>query len=266
MNAMVGREGLEKSFEEYLHGTDGTRSIETDISGKITNVIEGEAPQPGNNVITTLDLDLQKAAEGFAGQYVVGHTGRRWRRSGGNGREYGEVLAMASYPTIDLTQWNEMYSIWAEDEENTPLLNRAIQGAYQPGSTYKPLTAICGPGRRGVIDENTLIDCKHYYDRFQSRTYKCMGNHGPSDVLRAIQNRVTYSSMKPAICWAAKKKKNGRTNLALAKRPYRTGGVNALVRHRSQKPRKHAGKQSASEPLAAEVTSSPQRSVSVTLR
>ena len=186
MNAMVGREGLEKSFEEYLHGTDGTRSIETDISGKITNVIEGEAPQPGNNVITTLDLDLQKAAEDSLANTLSAIPGAGGGAAVAMDVNTGEVLAMASYPTIDLTQWNEMYSIWAEDEENTPLLNRAIQGAYQPGSTYKPLTAIAGL-EEGVIDENTLIDCKHYYDRFQSRTYKCMGNHGPSDVLRAIQ-------------------------------------------------------------------------------
>ena len=81
---------------------------------------------------------------------------------------------MASYPFIDVTKWNEMYSTWDADTENRPLINRATMGAYAPGSTYKILTAIAGL-EEGVIDENTLIDCQHYYTRFsKSRTYKCM--------------------------------------------------------------------------------------------
>lgn len=186
MNAMVGREGLELSFEQYLRGIDGTRSIETDIEGRVTNVIEGQAPQPGNNVITTLDMDLQQAAEESLARTLSGISG-----SGGGAAvvmdvNSGEVLAMASYPTIDLTQWNALYSTWEADEVNTPLLNRAIQGAYQPGSTYKPLTAVAGL-EEGVINANTIFDCEHYYTRFESRTYRCMGTHGPTNILRALQ-------------------------------------------------------------------------------
>lgn len=186
MNAMVGREGLEKSFEKYLHGTDGTRSIETDISGKVTNTIEGQAPQPGNNVITTIDLDLQKAAEDSLASTLSSISGAGGGAAVAIDVNSGQVLAMASYPTIDLTQWNVSYSDWASDTVSTPLLNRTIQGAYQPGSTFKPLTAIAGL-EEGVITKNTTINCQHYYTRFKSRSYRCMGYHGPSNVLRAIQ-------------------------------------------------------------------------------
>ena len=124
MNAMVGREGLEKSFEEYLHGTDGTRSIETDISGKITNVIEGEAPQPGNNVITTLDLDLQKAAEDSLANTLSAIPGAGGGAAVAMDVNTGEVLAMASYPTIPLrrmtstsvTRWRRPCTWWTRPD------------------------------------------------------------------------------------------------------------------------------------------------------
>ena len=186
MNDMIGTQGVEKSFEKYLHGVSGTRSIETDISGTVTNVIEGKKPQPGNNCILTIDLDLQKAAEDSLAS-TLPSIGSKAGAAVAIDVNSGQVLAMASYPTIDLTQWNELYSTWAQDETNRPLINRAIQGAYAPGSTYKVLTAIAGL-EEGVISKSATIDCQHYYTRFsKSRTYSCMGRHGPTNVLRAIQ-------------------------------------------------------------------------------
>lgn len=186
MNDMIGTQGVEKSFEEYLHGVSGTRSIETDISGTVTNVIEGKKPQPGNNCILTIDLDLQKAAEDSLAS-TLPSIGSKAGAAVAIDVNSGQVLAMASYPTIDLTRWNELYSTWAQDETNRPLINRALQGAYAPGSTYKVLTAIAGL-EEGVISKSTTIDCQHYYTRFsKSRTYSCMGRHGPTNVLRAIQ-------------------------------------------------------------------------------
>ena len=186
MNAMVGQQGIEKSFEEYLRGTDGTRSIETDANGNVTNIVEGTAPQPGNNCILTIDLDVQKAAEDSLAEHLSEIDGAGGGAAVAIDVNSGQVLALVSYPTYDLTQWNELYSTWATDEENRPLFNRAIQGAYQPGSTFKPLTAIAGL-EEGVIDGLSLITCNHYYTQFESQTYRCMGNHGPTNVLRALQ-------------------------------------------------------------------------------
>lgn len=186
MNDLVGKQGVEAAFEKYLHGVSGTRSIETDISGKVTDVIEGKKPQPGNNCILTIDLDLQKAAEDSLANTLPG-VGSNAGAAVALDVNSGQVLAMASYPSIDLTRWNELYSTWEKDETNRPLINRATQGVYAPGSTYKILTAIAGL-EEGVINASTTINCQHYYTRFsKSRTYKCMGWHGPSDVLRAIQ-------------------------------------------------------------------------------
>ena len=187
MNDLIGKQGVELAFEKYLHGVSGTRSIETDVSGKVTGVVEGQKPQPGNNCILTLDLDLQQATEQSLERTLSGIPGAKGGAAVALDVNSGQVLAMASYPFIDLTRWNELYSTWESDTENRPLINRATMGAYAPGSTYKILTAIAGL-EEGVIDENTLIDCQHYYTRFsKSRTYKCMGRHGPSNVLRGIQ-------------------------------------------------------------------------------
>ena len=186
MNAMVGQQGVEKSFEEYLRGTDGTRSIETDANGNVTNIVEGTPPQPGNNCILTIDLDVQKAAEDSLAETLSSIDGAGGGAAVAIDVNSGQVLALASYPSYDLTMWNELYSTWAQDEQNKPLFNRAIQGAYQPGSTFKPLTAIAGL-EEGVIDGSTLITCNHYYTQFESQTYKCLGNHGPINVLRTLQ-------------------------------------------------------------------------------
>lgn len=186
MNAIVGKQGVEKSFEDYLRGRDGTRAIETDISGSVTAQDNSNAPQPGNNVVLTIDLALQQAAEASLANTLSSISGAGGGAAVALDPNTGEVLAMASYPTIDLTTWSENYADWALDTENTPLLNRAISGAYQPGSTFKPLTAIAGL-EEGVIDENTVIVCNRYYTRFQARAYRCMGSHGRSNVLRAIQ-------------------------------------------------------------------------------
>lgn len=186
MNAMVGKQAIEKSLEEYLHGKDGTRSIETDISGKVTNVIEGQAPQPGNNAILSIDLELQKVAEDSLAQTLSSIRGAGGGAAVALDVNSGQVLAMASYPTIDLTQWNQLYSSWAEDTEGMPLLNRAISGAYEPGSTHKMLIAIAGL-EEGVITDRTVINCQRTYTRFKARTYRCLGWHGPSGVLRALE-------------------------------------------------------------------------------
>lgn len=187
MNAIVGKQGVEKSFEEYLRGRDGTRAVETDISGSVTaQQDDSNAPQPGNNVILTIDLALQQAAEDSLARVLSSIDGAGGGAAVAIDPNTGEVLAMASYPTVDLTTWNENYSTWAADTVNTPLLNRAIGGAYQPGSTFKPLTAIAGL-EEGVIDAKTKIYCNKYYTRYKARSYKCMGYHGATDVLRAIQ-------------------------------------------------------------------------------
>ncbi len=184
-NALVGRDGLEKTLESYLHGTNGTKSIETDITGDVTDESAGDAPQPGNNCILTIDLALQEATEDAlaetiesiptanAGAAVVIQVGT------------GEVLAMASYPTYQLKTFNQDYEQMYNDP-NLPMLNRAIGGTYAPGSTYKPLTAIAAL-QEGTITEDTYFTCNMYYNFFTGQTFRCTGSHGRINVVTAIQ-------------------------------------------------------------------------------
>ena len=197
MDAMVGRDGVEKAFEEYLHGTSGVRIIETNTSGKITSETwktdpetgEELTPEPGGNVVLTLNIRLQEAVERALAEHVPtlpeaeGAAAVVMDMTGG-------VLAMASYPSYDLAT----YSYGDVSEELAPLLNRATQGLYPPGSTFKMVTAIGGL-EEGIITPTTQIrDTGKYMYYAPSYTPSCWiyrqtgGNHGLENVSDAIRD------------------------------------------------------------------------------
>ncbi|MGN1003316.1 MAG: penicillin-binding transpeptidase domain-containing protein [Oscillospiraceae bacterium] len=197
MDAMVGRDGVEKAFEEYLHGTSGVRIIETNTSGKITSETwktdpetgEELTPEPGGNVVLTLNIRLQEAVERALAEHVPtlpeaeGAAAVVMDMTGG-------VLAMASYPTYDLAT----YSYGDISEELAPLLNRATQGLYPPGSTFKMVTAIGGL-EEGIITPTTQIrDTGRYMYYAPSYTPSCWiyrqtgGSHGLENVSDAIRD------------------------------------------------------------------------------
>ena len=184
MNDIVGKDGAEYAFEKYLHGQSGSRLVDTDVTGEVTGTVEAAAPQPGSNVVLTIDIELQKAAEESLAAHLPAISGAR----GGAAvvvNMQGEVLAAANYPTYSQITFNETYETNYNDPL-APLRNRAFKEAYQPGSTYKPMIAIAGL-EEGVITPKTLMTCNHYYTRFQSRTFRCMGWHGVEDLTKAIQ-------------------------------------------------------------------------------
>ncbi|MGE4549488.1 MAG: penicillin-binding transpeptidase domain-containing protein, partial [Intestinibacillus sp.] len=196
MNAIVGKDGMEKVLEPYLHGTDGSRSVETNISGNVTGVLSSTVPQPGDNCILTIDLELQKAAEealakriseipeATAGAAVAVQVGT------------GEVLAMASYPTYNLASFNQDYDMLYNDPLK-PMFNRATRGTYAPGSTFKPLTAIAAL-EEGVITTGTRFTCNHSM-KYLNQTFKCTGTHGSLDVVHAIQKSCNIFFYNPGI-------------------------------------------------------------------
>ena len=159
MDALVGKTGFEKAFEEYLHGIDGTRYDEVSKDGVITNqyYLPGKEPIPGNNVETTIDIEIQKVAEDALAQVMADITNPEVNTATGEDEgldaegaavivmdvKTGEILACASYPTYDLST---MYEDWAEIEANDlkPFFNRAFGAAYPPGSTFKMCTLIAG--------------------------------------------------------------------------------------------------------------------------
>lgn len=198
MNAIVGKTGCEYAFEQYLHGSDGKLLIEEDAAGNVIRTEVLTAPVAGNDVHLTIDIELQIAAEdGLAENvaYVV-------NRSNGV-TSYGancnagaavvmdpdtfSVLAIASYPTYDLSTYNLNYNDLVTDADK-PLLNRALNGLYEPGSTYK-----LGVATAALMEEQVTaasrITCEGEYKKFDSYRPKCATHphaFGAINVVEAI--------------------------------------------------------------------------------
>ena len=186
MNDTIGKTGLERALEEYLHGTAGSRTMETDLGSgaALEDETNSSAPQPGDNVITTIDLELQAVAEESLANYVSGY--QRGGAAVALDPNTGEVLAMASYPTYDLENFNRDYDE-IEADSRSPQLNRATQGLYPPGSTFKVLSAIAAL-EEGVIDANTTFTCTGVFE-LGGQEFACNNHDTPMtlDVTQAIK-------------------------------------------------------------------------------
>ena len=201
MNALVGKDGVEKAFEQYLHGTDGVKLVTTSSDGKITGEFYLSEPQPGNTVALTLDIDLQAAAEESLARVIGAMESADNRTRGGAAVAIavgsGEVLAMASYPTYDLSRFDELYDQLISDTEGAPLFNRATDGTYAPGSTFKPITAVAAL-EGGIINPYTTILDRGIYDYYSSPQPMCWiysqwdTTHGAIDVTEAITVSCNY--------------------------------------------------------------------------
>ena len=187
MNATVGRDGVELAFESYLHGSSGTRLIEKDQNDNIISQEWQTLPEPGNNVVLTLDTALQATVEDLLDQYAA-----RQEEPGGMAAAVvdmsGGVLSLASYPTYDLSTFWENYAELAGDTENRPLYNRATQGLYAPGSTFKMCTAVAALSE-GVITTREKVECTgtytYYPPPYQPHCWNLWG-HGNDNVTKAI--------------------------------------------------------------------------------
>ena len=201
MDALVGESGVEKAFEEYLHGENGTKLITTTSDGQITGEFYTKEPKPGNTVALTLDIDLQEDVEKALSKTIGDMTEKDGIRRGGAavvvGVGSGEVLALASYPTYDISKWDEIYDTLASDDKGAPLFNRAIGGTYAPGSTFKPCTAVAAL-ESGVITPSTTILDRGIYDYYSSPQPRCWiyssygSTHGRVDVSEAITVSCNY--------------------------------------------------------------------------
>lgn len=200
MDDVVGKSGAEKAFEDFLKGTDGVRTIDTNEDGKITSELYTTEPQPGNNVALTIDLRLQEDTEKALAETTQKMVEKDGQQRGGAavviGVNSGEVLASASYPTYNLETYNADYTQLVSDPTK-PLFNRAMQGIYPPGSTFKMVTAV-GALEQGIILPSTIIEDKGiytYYDDYQPRCwlYKSTGHtHGKISVVTAIEVSCNY--------------------------------------------------------------------------
>ena len=191
MDAYVGKEGVELAFESYLHGTSGRRQIETNENGKIITQEWLTEPEPGGNVVLTLDHSLQAITEDYLAQFVSG-----LEDPGGAAAAVvdmtGGVLALASYPTYDLSTYSQNFNELSADPDR-PLVNRATQGLYAPGSTFKMVTAVAGLSS-GIITPTSTVTCSGIYTYYPDVRPVCWiytntrGSHGVENVTRAIKD------------------------------------------------------------------------------
>jgi penicillin-binding protein 2 len=179
----VGKSGLERSWENSLHGRDGGRQIEVDARGRYLRTLSETRPTVGKSMVLTIDQALQQATEkafgNQAGAAVLMDVNS------------GEILAFASNPGFDpaLFTGRMPSDVWKSylDDKRNPLENKALKGQYPPGSTYKIIIALAGL-ENGLIDERTTVDCKGSYE-VGTDTFRCWEKrgHGTVDLKRAIR-------------------------------------------------------------------------------
>lgn len=189
----IGKLGIEQSFEQHLHGQTGFDQIETTAGGRAVRTLDKTPATPGNTVILTLDIKLQKLVEDMFGD-------RRGALVALDPRN-GEVLAFVSKPTfdpnlfvdgIDVDNWKML-----NESINKPLLNRALRGTYPPGSTYKPFMGLAAlsSGKRTAY---TVINDPGYW-MFGDHKFRSHGDSGLGgvDLYRSIvkSSNVYYYSL-----------------------------------------------------------------------
>jgi len=179
----TGKSGIEKSWENFLHGTDGGRQIEVDARGRFLRTVEETASTVGNSVVLTIDLDIQKVTEQAFGDQAGAAVAMDVNT--------GEVLAFASNPGFDPALFTgrlppDKWKEYLEDKRH-PLENKALKGMYPPGSTFKIVTAIAGL-EEGLIDNHSSVDCPGYY-KFGNATFKCWDKkgHGHTELRKALR-------------------------------------------------------------------------------
>ena len=208
MDDKIGKSGLEKAFEEYLHGTDGRLARVVDKNGNIVSQYYTKEPVAGHNVETSIDLNLQIVAEETMRQIHETLTTTNGTDGGGNGADIqgmacvvmdtrtGEVLACASYPSYDPATFNKLYNELMEDPLK-PTRNRALMEAYPPGSTFKVAMSIAGL-ESGKIDRYTQIRDDGVFTKYGTPSPKCLvysrtgGTHGYLDVAGALRVSCNY--------------------------------------------------------------------------
>jgi len=181
----VGRSGLERSYEDMLHGEPGYELVEVNADGRVQRVLETHAPKPGKNLYLSIDARVQKAAtDAFAGR--PGSTVAIDPRN-------GQVMAMVSVPSFDPNLFvngisKTDYTAYTSAEDK-PLLNRALKSAYPPGSTVKPFLALGGLEYNVRRAEDTVLSTGEFCIPGQQRCYRDdkRGGDGTVNMVRAIQ-------------------------------------------------------------------------------
>ena len=185
MNDLVGLNGCEQAFETYLRGQDGIRQITEDKNGNIIESKIIKQPVAGKDVYLTIDIDLQIAAEDGLKANVQSIATAEAGAICALDPNTGEILALASYPTYDLSTYNNDYDKLSKDPLK-PYLNRALSEIYAPGSTFKVGMAAAGISM-GEITSETKLYCGGKYTYYDDYQPTCLGVHEQVNAAYSLQ-------------------------------------------------------------------------------
>ena len=190
----VGKGGIEKLLESTLRGKNGAREVSLDYSGKVIDVSEKLAPECGYSVYLTLNTKLQKATQDALKKRIEEMASTSEEKYGSEAKggsavavnvKTGDVLAIATYPSYDISTFSEDYYDLLNNELD-PLVNRALQGLYAPGSCFKPVTAAAGYSC-GALKSGTTYYCNHVFTYFDDYQPTCMYTHKELNLTTALQ-------------------------------------------------------------------------------
>lgn len=196
MNDIIGISGLESAYEDELRGKDGVETITRNSDGVIVDTALTTVPEPGHTVQLTIDNRFQKAVDKALASNIemINRTYNANSTKAAAGAavvvdvKTGAVLAASNYPSFDQNLYATQYSEYSADE-SLPLFNRALQGLYTPGSTFKPAVAIAALDT-GLINRYSTVNCTRVYTYYKDYRPKCTQHghgNGPIDVVNAIK-------------------------------------------------------------------------------
>ena len=195
MNDIIGISGLESAYEDELRGKDGVETITRNSDGVIVDTALTTVPEPGHTVQLTIDSRFQKAVDKALAENIdminrVYNTGSMKAAACAAvvlDVKDGSVLAASNYPSFDQNLYATQYSEYSADE-SLPLFNRALQGLYTPGSTFKPAVAVAALDS-GLINRYSTVFCNGVYNYYSDSPPKCPrhGHSGNIDVITAIK-------------------------------------------------------------------------------
>ena len=195
-NDYVGKSGIEKYAEKYLRGQNGTLKTTRDSQGNVISSEVVKQPVAGNTVMLTLDRNLQAVAQQSLKELIQYRSTQKDSLSADAGAivvmdvNSAEVLAAVTYPSYDMATYTTDYASLLNDKD-LPLFNRALNGVYAPGSTFKPATAAIGL-ELGITDKSENICCLGTYRYFSDYQPSCMHTHGNLDVVGALKVSCNY--------------------------------------------------------------------------
>lgn len=196
LDDIVGKSGIERAMDLMLRGSDGIKTITVENGEVISSEVTTSATA-GNTVRLTVDSDFQRELQAILEDFIDNFDNLRDSNTEELGLgevscgaivvldvEDGGVLGMATAPTYDLNDYKTDYASIL-NADNSSLVNRATDGLYRPGSTFKTITATAGLAER-IIDSSTTYYCGHTYE-YKDVTYNCTGSHGYISLTRALQ-------------------------------------------------------------------------------